>query len=60
MGAWFIFNCVNWTSPEREVGGLKMIVSGRDGYSVGVGMQVTLCDGGPFLHSGLKGQVGKG
>lgn len=48
------------TSPEREVGGLKMSMSGRDGYSVGMGIQVTLPDGGPFLHSGLKGQVEKG
>lgn len=37
-----------------------MSVSGRDGYSVGVAIQMTLCDGGPFLHSGLKGHVEKG
>lgn len=47
------------TSPEREVGGVKLSVSGKDGYSVGVGIQVTLRDSGPFLHSGLKGQVEK-
>lgn len=48
------------TSPEREVSGLKLSVSGRGGYLVGAGIQVTLRAGGPFLHSGLKGQIEKG
>lgn len=37
-----------------------MSVSGRDGYSFHVGIQVTLCDGGLFLHFDLKGQGEKG
>lgn len=39
---------------------LKLSASGNDRYSGVVGIQVTLCDGGPFLHSGLKSQVEKG
>lgn len=40
--------------------GVKLSASGKDGYSGVVGIQVTLCDGGSFLHSGLKSRVEKG
>lgn len=48
------------TGSEREVGALKMRVFRKGGYSESVGVQVTVHDSDPFLHSGLKAQVQKG